>query len=117
MTAGLLADVLEPCRNGLVQIRPQRLRHRLVDGLADERVLEAEAVPGTEMSGPIKPAAHELEHAGLCGLALAARYQLKHGVEREAPADDRRPLEHGAHLEDPGGRAGSGGLPGSSRSA
>ena len=40
--------VVELRRHRLVQVGAERLRHRLVHGLADERVLEAEPVrPGS----------------------------------------------------------------------
>ena len=80
----------------LVQVGAERLRHRLVHGLADECVLEAEAVRFAHDVGPDQPAPHELEHAGVRLLLLVGRDQLQDGVEREAAADHRGTLEHRA---------------------
>ncbi len=91
--------LVEQCRDRLVEIRSERLRHRLVHGLADEGVLEAEAVPRNRDVRPDQATADELEHARLRGLTLRGRDQLQDGLEREAAAYDSGALEHGAFLE------------------
>ena len=48
------AGRLDPVGEALVQLRPQPLRHRLVGGVTDEDVLEAEPVLAAGL-GEIRP--------------------------------------------------------------
>ncbi len=89
-----VARVVELRRHRLVQIGPECLRHPLVHGFADERVLEAEAVLLAHDVGPDQAAPDELEHPRVRQLPLVGRDQLEDRLEREAAADHRRALEH-----------------------
>ena len=81
--------VLGPAREALVQLCPQPLRHRVVGGVADQDVAEAEAVLTRERARIRldQPLADErLETAG--DLAdLVRRRQVRHGAPPEDLSD------------------------------
>ena len=87
-------DALEPVGEPLVQVRPRPLGNRLVGGLADQQVREAEALLARgAVLGPNEVAVDERLEPGLDRGALLVGRELDHCSRREAPADDGRTLE------------------------
>jgi len=84
-------------RHGLVQVGARRLRHRVIDRVADQSVREAEALLACGV-GSEETAAHQVEQAPLRSVALRGRDQAEQVLEQEASADHCRVLEHASLL-------------------
>ena len=88
------ATVLEPVGEALVQLRPHGFRERVVGGVADQQVAEAEAVLARELSllGMNQVPPHESGQPR--GHLRLLRHQRLHDAPVEDLALDRAPLEH-----------------------
>jgi hypothetical protein len=79
-------------RHGLVQIGAERLRHRVVDRVANECMGEAEAL----VSGGVgleETSSNEIEQPALRSVALPGWHQAEQVLERKTAAEHRRTLE------------------------
>ena len=84
---------IEPVREPLVQLRPQPLRGRAVDGVLHEHVAKAERAVASRPYEAASGERREVRVGGRHGVGIEQRHDI---VRTELLPDDRTALEHGA---------------------